>query len=31
VIVEDGRIIQVNEHEVLTYAREMGAKLWDKI
>jgi cytosine/adenosine deaminase-related metal-dependent hydrolase len=31
VIVEDGKIMQVDENEVLTYAREMGAKLWDKI
>jgi cytosine/adenosine deaminase-related metal-dependent hydrolase len=31
VIVEDGKVIQVDEDEVLTFAREMGKKLWDKM
>jgi cytosine/adenosine deaminase-related metal-dependent hydrolase len=31
VIVKDGKVIQVDEDEVLTYAREMGEKLWDKM
>ncbi len=29
VIVEDRRVINVDEAEVLTFAREMGKKLWD--
>ncbi len=31
VIVEDRKITTVNEKEVLTHAREMGRKLWDKL
>jgi cytosine/adenosine deaminase-related metal-dependent hydrolase len=31
VIVENRRISTVDEAEVLTYAREMGKKLWDKM
>jgi putative selenium metabolism protein SsnA len=31
VIVEDGRMVQVDENEVLTFAREMGKKLWDRM
>ena len=31
VIVENRRMTTVDEAEVLTYAREMGKKLWDKL
>ena len=31
VIVEDGKVIRVDEDEVLTFAREMGEKLWEKL
>jgi cytosine/adenosine deaminase-related metal-dependent hydrolase len=31
VIVENGNVLQVNEDEVLTFAREMGRKLWEKL
>ena len=31
VIVENGKVIQVDEDEVLTFAREMGEKLWNKM
>jgi cytosine/adenosine deaminase-related metal-dependent hydrolase len=31
VIVENGRIRQVDEDDVLTFAREMGKKLWGKL
>jgi hypothetical protein len=31
VIVENGRIRQVDEDDVLAFAREMGKKLWGKL
>jgi len=31
VIVEDGRIVTVDEGDVLSYARDMGKKLWKKM
>jgi hypothetical protein len=31
VIVEEGKMMTVNEAEVLAFAREMGKRLWDKM
>ena len=31
VIVENGKVTHVEEDDVLTFAREMGKKLWDKM